>query len=78
MLVIETAGGYVAWTGSPRIAAARVAELQKLPCLIVPEAELGPEYSAKHGHVFDYDPLKILLEMGNEPAIKLMWFENKI
>lgn len=78
LLVIETEHGYVAWTGSHRIAAAREAELKEVPCLIVPEEDLGPEYSARYGHVEDHERLKILREIGNEPAAELMWTEGRL
>ena len=40
LLVIERDSDYLAWTGSHRIAAARLAGLTSIPCYILPESKL--------------------------------------
>lgn len=40
LLVIKRESDYLAWTGSDRIAAAKIAELDQVPCYVLPEGEL--------------------------------------
>jgi len=78
LLVIERESDYVAWTGSHRIAAAVEAGLDGVPCYVLDERLLLPlGYDAEKGHVFDYERLKILREIGDETAIHLMWQEGR-
>jgi ParB-like chromosome segregation protein Spo0J len=78
LLVIERESDFLAWTGSHRIAAAKLAGLKTIPCYVVQESELTSRgFQAEHGHVMDYERLEILKEVGNEVAIHIMWQENR-
>jgi ParB-like chromosome segregation protein Spo0J len=78
LLVIERRSDYLAWTGSHRLAAAKLAGLRSVPCYVLREAELTSRgFDAEHGHVEDYERLKILREIGDETAISIMWQENR-
>ncbi len=78
LLVIERESGYVAWTGTHRIAAAKRAKLSGVPCYVLHESELLRRgFEAERGHVFDSDRLKILIEVRDEHAIYLMWQEGR-
>ena len=78
LLVIECANGsFVAWTGSHRIAAAREAGLDSIPCYIIPELLIESDsIDARTGHVMDYDRIKAINASGDETAIQLMAHER--
>lgn len=78
LLVIEREEDFLAWTGSHRIAAAKLAGLADIPCYVLPESELiALGFDAVHGHVEDYERLEILRKVGDETAIHIMWQENR-
>jgi hypothetical protein len=78
LLVIQRESDFIAWTGSHRIAAAKLAGFASVPCYVVQESELTSRgFDAKEGHVFDYDRLAILKKVGDEEAFRLMWLENR-
>jgi ParB-like chromosome segregation protein Spo0J len=73
LLVIATENGFVAWTGSHRIAAAREAGLSTVPCYVLDESALRPfEVDAKNGHAMDHERLDIMQKLGDPDAISLM------
>src|SRR5437868_2722841 len=76
LLVIQRGANYFAWTGSHRIAAAKEAGLQAVPCYVLQENRLP--VTADYGHVEDYERLKILSEIGDETAIHIMWQEGRV
>lgn len=78
LLVIEHGDDYIAWTGSHRIAAAREAKLDRVPCYVMAENALkrvGAD--AEWGHVEDQERLSIVVKTGDEAAINLMWQEGR-
>jgi hypothetical protein len=78
LLVIEREDDYLAWTGSHRIAAAKLAGFKTVPCYVLQEAQLTEKgFDAEHGQVFDSDRLEILRKVGDETAIHIMWFEGR-
>jgi hypothetical protein len=78
LLVIERESGYLAWTGSHRIAAARTAGLEAVPCYVLHERKLIRRgFDALWGHVADFERLEILRKIGDEQAIHLMWLEGQ-
>ena len=78
LLVIECANGsFVAWTGSHRIAAAREAGLDSIPCYIIPELLIETDsIGARTGHVMDYERVRAINATGDETAIQLMSIER--
>lgn len=73
LLVVRTAAGYHAWTGSHRIAAALEASLPEVPCYVIPESSI-----AEHERpICDSEKLNILRKVGDETAIRLMWLEGR-
>lgn len=55
LLVVEHEGGYQAWTGSHRIAAAREAHLN-VPCYVLPEEPLQAiGKDAVNGHILNWE-----------------------
>lgn len=72
LIVVETAGGYQAWTGSHRIAAARRVGLSSVPCYVIRDAGL-----AAISPTFDYERLTALRALRDEAAIRLMWLEGR-
>ena len=77
LLVIDRESGYLAWTGSHRIAAARAAGLASVPCYALDEQELVKRgFDPEWGHVMDYERLEILKKIGDD-AIHLMWQEGR-
>jgi len=78
LLVIQRETQYFAWTGSHRIAAAREVGLESIPCYVIAEEKLLPfEANAEWGHVEDRERLALLIKVGDEEAIHLMWLENR-
>lgn len=78
LLCIECADGIVAWTGSHRIEAARVACLSAIPCYVMPESCIATDdVDARTGHVMDYERLKAVVHTGDEDAIRIMWQEGR-
>ena len=78
LLVIERDSDYLAWTGSHRIAAARLASLTSIPCYILPESKLtAVGFDAEWGHVEDRERLEILRKVGDGAAFLIMWQENR-
>lgn len=78
LLVIERENGYLAWTGSHRIAAAKEAGLTQIPCYVLSESELNAHgFDAERGHVEDRERLAILRKVEDEVALSLMWQENR-
>jgi len=78
LLVIERDNDYLAWTGSHRIAAARDAGLNQIPCYVLSESKLiALGFEAERGHVEDRERLEILRKLGDEIAISIMWQENR-
>jgi len=78
LLVIERDSDFLAWTGSHRIAAARLAGLDFIPCYVLQESDLTSRgFDAERGHVEDYERLAILKAVGDETAIRIMWQENR-
>ena len=78
LLVIDRGNGYLAWTGSHRIEAARRADLQAVPCYVVDESKLIKHgVDAAGGHVQDFERLDILIKVGDAGAISLMWLERR-
>jgi len=78
LLVIERASDFLAWTGSHRIAAAKLAGLETVPCYVLQESELTSRgFEAQFGHVMDYERLEILKKVGDGDALHLMWQENR-
>lgn len=78
LLVIEAGGKLTAWTGSHRIAAARIVQLDEVPCYVVAEAEILPfGVTASIGHVEDWERLEIIRKAGDEEAAHLMWQEGR-
>ena len=74
LLVIERDEDYLAWTGSHRIAAARDAELETIPCYVLAQAYVGdPSMPCE-----DWERLEIVCGLGDQDAIELMSQENKI
>ena len=78
LLVIECANGsFVAWTGSHRIAAAREAGLDSIPCYIIPESLIESDsIDARTGHVMDFERIRAINASGDETAIHLMSLEK--
>lgn len=77
LLVIERDTDFVAWTGSHRLAAAKLAGLNQVPCYVLSESRLESQgYDAEQG-VEDWERLKILQELGDETALSIMWQENR-
>ncbi len=71
-------GSYVAWTGSHRIAAARVVGLKTIPCYVLLESSL-----IKHGYdaddgILDYERLEMIRKIGDSRATELMWQEGRL
>src|SRR5688572_30545940 len=61
LLVVQSASGFQAWTGSHRIAAAREADLSTVPCYVIQEGVFADsDVDATFGHVDDADRLKAL------------------
>jgi ParB-like chromosome segregation protein Spo0J len=78
LLVIKRPSGFLAWTGSHRIAAAIKAGLAAVPCYVLEERKLIRRgFHATQGHVLDYERLEILRKIGDEQAIHLMWQEGQ-
>jgi hypothetical protein len=78
LLVIERDSDYLAWTGSHRIAAAKLAGLASIPCYVLPESALTTRgFDSERGHVEDRERVKILQEVGDETALHIMWQENR-
>ncbi len=78
LLVIERESDYLAWTGSHRIAAAKIAELDHVPCYVLSEGELTSKgFDAERGHVEDHERLVILRKVGDAMAIRIMWQEGQ-
>lgn len=78
LLVIERQNDYLAWTGSHRIAAAKLAGFTTIPCYVLPEQKLADlRFDAEHGHVEDRERLEILRKVGDETALHIMWQENR-
>lgn len=78
LLVIERDNDFLAWTGSHRIAAAKLAGLVSIPCYVVQECELTSRgFDAAQGHVQDYERLEILKKLGDQTALRIMWLENR-
>lgn len=78
LLVIEREFDFLAWTGSHRIAAAKLAGLTSISCYVLQESELTLHgFEAARGHVMDYERLAILRKLGDEDAISIMWQENR-
>src|SRR2546426_586954 len=75
LLVIQRGKKYFAWTGSHRIAAAKKAGLERVPCYILPESRLPDEIDAQYGHVEDYERLQAIIKTGDQTAIHIMWQE---
>ena len=78
LLVIDRPSGFLAWTGSHRIVAAKNAKLPSVPCYVIQENELIERgFDCEWGHVEDYERLEILRKIGDEQAIHLMWLEGQ-
>jgi hypothetical protein len=78
LLVIEGDSDYLAWTGSHRIAAARLAGFTSVPCYVLPESKLtAVGFDAEWGLVEDRERLEILRKVGDETALRIMWQENR-
>lgn len=78
MLVIERDTHYLAWTGSHRIAVAKLAGFDSVPCYVVEEQELRSRgFDAEKGHVMDYERLEIMRKIEDETAIILMSLEGR-
>jgi hypothetical protein len=78
LLVIDRESGYLAWTGSHRIAAAIEAGLSLVPCYVIDERELlDRRFDPARDHVMDYERLQILMSIGDAGAINLMWQEGR-
>jgi len=78
LLVIQRETKFFAWTGSHRIAAAREVGLESIPCYVIAEEKLLPfDVDAEWGHVEDQERLALLIKVGDEEAIHLMWLENR-
>jgi ParB-like chromosome segregation protein Spo0J len=78
LLVIRHAGGNQAWTGSHRIAAARAAGLQTIPCYVIPESKIRRHGAdAVLGHVEDQERLEIIRKVKDETATLIMWTEGR-
>jgi hypothetical protein len=79
LLVIERKSDYLAWTGSHRLAAAKLAGLDSVPCYVLSETELTSRgFDAELGHVEDRERLEILRKVGDETALHIMWQENRV
>ena len=77
LLVIKAASGYIAWTGTHRIAAAIEAELPTVPCYIINEKKLTRHgFDAVSGHVMDYERHAIMVKVGDSEGIRLMYLES--
>jgi len=78
LLVIRCVSGkFQAWTGSHRIAAARKAGLQEVPCYVVMEKVLLRHDVDATWPVDDDERLKIIRNTKDQGAIDLMWRENR-
>jgi hypothetical protein len=74
LLVIESGSGvFFAWTGSHRIAAARIAGLDSIPCYVLDESQLQVfAHDAHCDAVTDGERLVVIRQTGDEHAIALM------
>lgn len=77
LLVIRSGDENYAWTGSHRIAAARAASLQEVPCYVLDESILPDGIDARRGHCEDSDRLNAIRKTGDETAIRIMWLEGR-
>jgi hypothetical protein len=73
LLVVDLGTVYQAWTGSHRIAAACEAGLSEVPCYVVS----GKDMASMENPIFDHERLKILRELGDADAVRLMWLEGR-
>src|SRR5215472_6241730 len=77
LLVIQRADlSYQAWTGSLRIAAARAAGLETIPCYVIDETQLPEGIDAQYGE--DSDRLNAIRQTGDDHAIQIMWEEGRV
>jgi ParB-like chromosome segregation protein Spo0J len=77
LLAIQGKLGYVAWTGSHRIAAAIKAGLQDVPCYVIDETLLLQHGEDSKSGVMDYERLAIIRKIGDDTATHLMWLEGR-
>jgi hypothetical protein len=78
LLIERSSAGYLAWTGSHRISAARQAGLSAVPCYVIQERQLLDHgFEADRGHVMDHERLEILRKIGDETALHIMWQEGR-
>ena len=77
LLVIKCKSGYLAWTGSHRIAPARAARLREVPCYVLQESKFTRRKLDVNWGIDDSERLKVIQEIGDEGAINLMWSEGR-